>query len=599
MKKILTIMAAALVSLAAAAKDYSPELLQKAQGGNADAQFWVGISYYKGAGVAKDIAQAFQWMEKAAASGNGAAMNWMGYFYDNGVGTAKDPAKAIEYYQKGADKHDKSALLTLGIKYYKGEGVERNRIKAVRLFQRSADGDDNGARLWLGHCYEYGYGTPRNYSLALQTYNFGAQRLHEGCTEARDKLLERLKDLAYTDAEAAEGLATAHAQGWNRMNRKSDDTAIFYYKKAAEGGRTDSKANLGVCYVNGNGTTVNYPEALRWFRSAAADGSVASMFYLGMMHVNGYGTAADPAEGARWYRRAAELNADAMNNLGALYLQGNGVERDLFKAMDCYEKAMAGGNTNANGNLTALVQGLMRRQSDDHERAVAGYMYVAAKEPKKGLKMLEKASQKEPKALGYLASLYGNGLFIDKDYNKCVQYARQGAEQGDIMSHQIMGTLYYQGWGLPVDYRKAAEHWAAASAGGDVQAAYDLSVLYRLGHGVDKNPEKARELLDQALDRGSTNALVALAVLSYTGDGIPRDFDRAFKLLTRCSQLSGIMPAEILSEVARNLSACYRFGRGTAVNEELADYWMEISVQNGNSEAAGARSMFGISSRII
>lgn len=213
--------------------------------------------------------------------------------------------------------------------------------------------------------------------------------------------------------------------------------------------------------------------------------------------------------------------------------------------------------------------------------------------------MLEKASQNEPKAFGYLASLWGNGIFMEPDYNKCVHYARQGAERGDIISHLIMGTLYYLGKGVPVDYRKAAEHWSAAAAGGDVESIYNLSVLYCEGTGVDKNPAKALELLNDAIDRGSIQALVSLAALSYNGDGIPRDYPLAFKLMQRCIHLRASISKEEYSEIARNLSACYRFGRGTEPNEELADYWMEISALTGNTDAAGVRSMFGISTKIL
>ena len=491
-------------------------------------------------------------------------------------------------------------MCTLGVKYFNGDGVERDRIKAFRLFDRAANKDNNTARQWLGHCYEHGYGCPGSYSMALKWYHIGANRLHKGCTEARDALIDRLKKIADNDPEAAEGLATAFAQGWCDVNQKSDYLAFRYWRIAAEGGRSESKTNLGEFYYCGKGTDTDYGEALRWFRSAAADGEATAMYCLGLMYVNGEGTAPDPAEGARWYTRAAGLgNRYAMNNLGVLYMQGNGVERDLLKAIDCYEKAKAAGNNVAGENLTALVQRLMSRQSDHHERAVAGYMFVAAKETKKGLKMLEKASQNEPKAFGYLASLWYTGIFMEPDYNKCVHYARQGAERGDIMSHLIMGTLYYHGKGVPVEYRKAAEHWSAAAAGGDVESIYNLSVLYCEGTGVDKNPAKALELLNDAIDRGSIQALVSLAALSYNGDGIPRDYPLAFKLMQRCIHLRASISKEEYSEIARNLSACYRFGRGTEPNEELADYWMEISALTGNTDAAGVRSMFGISTKIL
>ena len=126
-----------------------------------------------------------------------------------------------------------------------------------------------------------------------------------------------------------------------------------------------------------------------------------------------------------------------------------------------------------------------------------------------------------------------------------------------------------------------------------------MGVLYREGQGVDKNPEKALEYFTKAMDEGSFQAMVTLAALSYSGNGIPRDYDRAFRLLKRCSNFQSSCSKEVYAEITRNLSACYRFGRGTEANEELADYWMEISVQNGNSEASDVRSMFGITNHIL
>lgn len=65
-----------------------------------------------------------------------------------------------------------------------------------------------------------------------------------------------------------------------------------------------------------------------------------------------------PAEAASQWRRAAELgDAEAARNLGHLYRQGQGVERDLQIAAAWYRVAADGGVINAQYNLGMLYLG--------------------------------------------------------------------------------------------------------------------------------------------------------------------------------------------------------------------------------------------------
>jgi len=52
---------------------YSPELVKKAEAGNANAQYNLGLCYYKGAGVTKDEKEAVNWWTKAAKQGDSRA----------------------------------------------------------------------------------------------------------------------------------------------------------------------------------------------------------------------------------------------------------------------------------------------------------------------------------------------------------------------------------------------------------------------------------------------------------------------------------------------------------------------------------------------
>jgi TPR repeat protein len=67
--------------------------------------------------------------------------------------------------------------------------------------------------------------------------------------------------------------------------------------------------------------------------------------------MSGKGVAQDTAEAMTWYRKAAEHgNADAENNLGAIYAEGRGVPRDYVRAYAWFSLAMLAGDQRAQGN---------------------------------------------------------------------------------------------------------------------------------------------------------------------------------------------------------------------------------------------------------
>ena len=49
---------------------YNPELVKKAEGGDAEAQSELGMCYFRGKGVTKDYEEAVKWWTKAAEQGD-------------------------------------------------------------------------------------------------------------------------------------------------------------------------------------------------------------------------------------------------------------------------------------------------------------------------------------------------------------------------------------------------------------------------------------------------------------------------------------------------------------------------------------------------
>ncbi|MFN7987880.1 MAG: tetratricopeptide repeat protein [Thermoanaerobaculia bacterium] len=161
--------------------------------------------------------------------------------------------------------------------------------------------------------------------------------------------------------------------------------AFLWARRAAEAGNARAQHTLGMMYELGQGTPVDYARALEWYTKAEAQHVAASANGIGTLHFRGLGVKQDAAEGVRWFRKAAEAGdaAGALNlagrclagegvaadpkearrwleqaaastgqddetlgvvalaryGLGRLYEEGNGVEKDVVKALRLYEQA--------------------------------------------------------------------------------------------------------------------------------------------------------------------------------------------------------------------------------------------------------------------
>ena len=78
------------LSAEASAKEKLAWWKQKAEEGDAKAQYFLGVMYALGDGVPKDAAKAVEWQQKAAAQGNADAQYILGFMYAEGQGVPKD-----------------------------------------------------------------------------------------------------------------------------------------------------------------------------------------------------------------------------------------------------------------------------------------------------------------------------------------------------------------------------------------------------------------------------------------------------------------------------------------------------------------------------
>lgn len=119
--------------------------LQKAEEGNIDAQFEVGLLYghyginnqHYFSVVPCDYIKAAKWLKMAADGGHSGAQYILGNMYNSGTALAQDYLEALKYYMLAAEHGCGEAKCAIGIMYAHGHGVLRNCGEAIKWLESS------------------------------------------------------------------------------------------------------------------------------------------------------------------------------------------------------------------------------------------------------------------------------------------------------------------------------------------------------------------------------------------------------------------------------------------------------------------------------
>ncbi|CKL27532.1 sel1 repeat protein [Neisseria meningitidis] len=91
---------------------------------------------------------------------------------------------------------------------------------------------------------------------------------------------------------------------------------------------------------------------------AAEQGDADAQNNLGAMYAEGQGVRQDDTEAVRWFRQGADQGlAQAQFNLGAMYYKGHGVRQDRALAQEWLGKACQNGNQDGCDNDQRLKAG--------------------------------------------------------------------------------------------------------------------------------------------------------------------------------------------------------------------------------------------------
>ena len=196
--------------------------------------------------------------------------------------------------------------------------------------------------------------------------------------------------------------------------------------------------------------------------SAAKQGEAEAQNDLGLMYVKGNGVPQDYTEAVKWFRKAVEQGyAPAQYNLGIAYQVGKGVPKNYAEAIQWYLKAAEQGHADAQNNL-----GLM----------------------------------------------YQNGEGVMQDYAKTIKWWLKAAEQGHTDAQYNLGLIYSSGL---QDYAEAARWFLKAAEQGIADAQFNFGLIMEEGRGVKRDLDSARVWYGEAAKQGHSEAQLRLQRVKF------------------------------------------------------------------------------------
>lgn len=172
-------------------------------------------------------------------------------------------------------------------------------------------------------------------------------------------------------------------------------------------------------------------------------------------------------------------NVEAMLNLGNLYEQGIGTQKNFTRALQSYEKAAFAGSADGwyrVGNACEIGLGI----TADMSKAVEAYRKAAD--------------------LGFtpaqvkLATLYLAGQGVPRDDNAGVGLLNKAANAGNSQASQLLGQICLLGLAGQKKEEAKARQWFAKSAElGNLESMLQLAGMLREGKGGAANPALAMQ----------------------------------------------------------------------------------------------------------
>lgn len=206
-------------------------------------------------------------------------------------------------------------------------------------------------------------------------------------------------------------------------------------------------------------------------------------------------------------QKQSATDEEAKNSLGCLYWSGVGTRPNMKKAVECFS-SVALRNTHAQLNLASLyLEG--NGVEKDIDKARNWYLLAA----EKGY----------ADAFVLCGDSYIFGDEAENNKNTALFYYEKAIAAGSVFGLFRLGWLYKEGIGVQADRKTALLYLDKAIAAGSLDAMVETASIYEKEGDLDK----ALALLKDAAMAGNADAMSRLSGLYLRGEGVGQDFNQA------------------------------------------------------------------------
>lgn len=542
-----------------------------AEGGYSVGMSNYGRCLYYGIGTEKKFEEAFKWLTKAAEADetNDGAQYMLGILYFNGDGVDKDLVRSAQWYRKAAENGNEAAQYELALCYIYGEGVEADMEEATYWLKA-------GSALGNERCQE-------------KLAELISTDLTPGLTvEDVDRWILQSTATAVDVAEK-QLLILLKSPGSSELSE-----VVWDLQPSAEKGNETSMLVLGRCWEMGMGVAQDFNNAYEWYKRAYDLGSyIAEQHAINSLRLC-FENNIFP-QGAEAFLRscANKRNTKAMISLAYYYRFYNPDGRDFPEALRFYRQAAESGDSEAQyllgrflvmKNLLKKERNLVIRWWDN---ALEKGLNAATTEEfddeghknerAEAMRWLNAAGEEGScEALRLLSSMYHRGLLVMSDPQQAVKLLVRAAEMEDMTAQGLLGVIFLEGIGVEKNEKEGVDWLGLASEAGNSFAQWNLALALIEGTGVLVNRPRAKALLERSAEGQFAQDRL------WSEDGFAERFGRLVELF---QDLAG------RGQVDANywLGICYEKGLSVTANRDKA---LELYLRSAREGCQPAQAAF-------
>jgi TPR repeat protein len=521
------------------------ELQKKAEEGDVDAQFqFAQLLDLKGY---RKLSNAY--LELAADQGHPKACFWLGLDFDIKAVNESDVNQALYYYQKAADLENWESQERLAEFYEWGIHVDQSYEKAIEYLKKAGLSDSLSK---LGSFYEEGICVKKDLPQAREYYSRhltdrGEENvkklirasLKDPILKSPTHFLERCLNCFFLHQKARAMFSDANAQYMVGLcyefgfGIEIDVLKAFHcYLLAANQFFPEGERSLGRCYENYVDGVASKESAVYYYKRAAEHGDPWSLGLLARCFEKGIGVDQSTAQ-------AQQLYSQFLKNISEPY------QIEFFPQLtSIFTYLYQGAQSFLKNHLTSIQEQVPINEKESLEEQQKLYAYAKRltlppiEDHSLALHFFNLLAEQGLKdAHSDMAQIYLHGRGTNRSFEKAFDHFKILADQGDSVAQYHIAAFYAFGKSSERSSEKAFSYLQKSSQNGFIRSVNLLELCYKHGFGTPVDLNQAQEYYKKSANAESNPTTVPYSQVTQNNSSTRPLFFKATQNLNLEEQL--------------------------------------------------------------